>query len=117
MKQFNFLPKYKSWILQGKKFRTVRYGDKYYKEFKIGDKVAITIGDEPENAKKIADAEILELVFKKIEEIKKDDVVGDPEAWPRSSLIFGFNEIYSKRIGRSIREDDFITIVRFKVIS
>lgn len=116
MKQFNFLPKYKDWILKGKKFKTVRYGDKYYKKFKVGDKVAITIGKNPKNAQKIADTEILELKYKKIKEIKLDDVVGDPEAWPISSLISGFNEIYSKKIGRKVIEEDFVTIVKFKVI-
>lgn len=123
MKQFNFLPKYKDWILEGKKFRTVRYGDKYYKIFKAGDKVAITIFDDVntvggnlKDAQKIADAEILELVFKKIKDIKPEDVVGDPEAWPKSSLISGFNEIYSKRIGRKVTEEDFVTIVKFRVI-
>ena len=124
MKRFNFLPKYKNWILEGKKFRTVRYGDKYYREFKIGDKVAITIYDDIntidsnlKNAQKIADAEVLELIFKKIKEIKAGDVIGDPEAWPISSLISGFNEIYSKRLGRNIKEDDFVTIVKVRVIS
>jgi hypothetical protein len=122
MKQFNFLPKYKNWILEGKKFRTVRYGDKYYKKFRVGDRVTITICDnvtsnyDLKNAQKIADGEILELVFKKIKDIKQEDVVGDPEAWPKSSLISGLSEIYSKRIGRKVNENDFVTIVKFRVI-
>jgi len=122
MELFNFLPKYKDWILEGKKFRSVRYGNKYYKKFKIGDKVAITIYDDlntifdPKNAQKIADAEIVEIVFKKIKEIKEEDLVGDPEGWPKSSLISGLSEIYSKRIGRSINEEDFVTIIKFKLI-
>jgi hypothetical protein len=116
MKQFNFLLKYKDWILEGKKFRTVRYGDKYYKELRIGNKVAITVGNDPKNAKKIAVAEILELVYKKIKEIKREDVIGDSEAWPIKSLISGLTEIYLKTIERKVTEEDFVTIVRFRLI-
>lgn len=122
MKKFNFLPKYKDWILGGKKFRSVRFGDEYLKKFKVGDRIAITICDNVSNvrnlsgAQKIAKAEITEIVFKKIKEIRKDDVIGDPEAWPKSSLISMLNEIYSKRIGRKVKEDDYVTIVKFKVI-
>ena len=115
MKQFNFLPKYKNWILGEKKSRTVRFGDKYCKEFRVGDKVAITVGDNSKT-QKIANAEILELVYKKIKEIKPEDVIGDPEAWPIRSLISGLTEIYLKRIGRKVREEDFVTIVGFKVV-
>ena len=99
-----------------KKFRRVRHGNKYYKEFKTGDKVAITIGDDSENAQKIAHAEILEIAYKRINEMKREDVIGDPEAWPIRSLVSGLNKIYLKRIGRKVREEDFATIVRFRVI-
>jgi len=122
MEQFNFFTKYKDWILGGTKYRTVRFGDKYYREFKVGDRVKITICDEFENpekltnAEKIAEAEIVELVCKKIKDIKQEDVIGDPEAWPKSSLIAGLSEIYSKRIGRNVTEEDFVTIVKFRVI-
>ncbi|MEM5793973.1 MAG: ASCH domain-containing protein [Candidatus Aenigmatarchaeota archaeon] len=116
MKKLNFLPKYKNWILEGKKFRTVRLGNDYIKKFKVGDKIEITIADDLKNAQKIAEAEITELVLKKIKEVRKEEVIGDPEAWPKSSLVSILNEIYSKRIGRKVKEDDYVTIIKFRVI-
>jgi diadenosine tetraphosphate (Ap4A) HIT family hydrolase len=122
-KKLNFYPisptgcDYKELIEKEKKTTTVRFGDKYYHLYSVGDIVSITVGFDPEEAETIAEARIKEIYAKKLGYITEKDLEGEsPDSLTPKLLRNTLNGIYKKRIGRPVRDDDWVTIIKWGYI-
>ena len=103
-KQLNFYPitaqgcNYQELIRQKKKWTTVRLGDRYAKDYQVGDLVDITCGFDPSSAQHVADGIIIRVELKKFGTIKDDDLEGkSPDSLTKPLLLSTLNTIYQER--------------------
>jgi len=79
----------------------------------IGDLIKIIVN----HIEHIANGKIVSVEVKKLGEVKDEDLVGEsPDAITKDLLIKGLNEIYSKQLKRNVRDDDIVTIIKWKYI-
>lgn len=122
-KRLNFYPitsagcNYRELIQQKRKWTTVRFGDKYARDYQIGDIVAITCGFDPSTAEHVADGAITKVDLKKIGDIGDKDLEGEsPDSLTKELLLETLNDIYKERLGRQICEEDMVTIVSWRYL-
>lgn len=122
-KQLNFYPitlagcNYKELIMQKKKWTTVRFGDRYVKDYQIGDVIAITCGFDPSIAEHIADGVLTKIDLKKIGDICDKDLEGEsPDSLTKELLIDTLNGIYEQRLGRKVHDEDLVTIISWSYL-
>lgn len=122
-KRLNFYPvtsagcNYKELIEQRKKWTTVRFGDKYARDYQIGDVIAITCGFDPFTAEHVADGVITKADLKKIGEIVGGDLEGEsPDSLTKELLLDTLNVIYKERLGRQVCDEDTVTILSWRYL-
>ena len=99
-------------LRSGRKTATIRVGDKSRK-YKRGQVVWITIGYRHQAREKIFAAVIDDVEVKKVAELSPRDIEHDnPEFRRLDETVHFLEQIY----GRSVSEDDVVTIVRFSEI-
>jgi len=99
-------------LKRGRKTATIRLGDKSRK-YKRGQIVWVTVGFRHAPREKIFDAVIDDVEVKKVRELSPRDVEHDNPEFRRTEETMQFLEqIY----GRSISEDDVVTVIRFSQI-
>jgi hypothetical protein len=99
-------------LKRGRKTATIRLGDKSSK-YKKGHVVLVTVGFQHSPREKIFDAVIDAVDVKRVSEIAPRDVEHDnPEFRRVEETVHFLEQIY----GRSVSQDDTVTIVRFSAI-
>lgn len=122
-KQLNFYPttptgcNYKELIMERKKWTTVRFGDKYAKDYRVGEIVAVTCGFDPATAEHMADGVITRIELKKLGNINDKDLEGEsPDSLTRELLLNTLNGIYEQRLGRKVHNEDLVTIISWNYL-
>ena len=99
-------------LKRGRKTATIRLGDKSMK-YKKGEVVMVTVGFQHSPREKIFEAVIDSVDVKPVKDLSPRDVEHDNPEFRRSEETVHFMEqIY----GRSVSEDDLVTVVRFSAI-
>jgi hypothetical protein len=111
MKTLNFYPYYEKLLRERNKWVTIRLGDQR-KKYASGDEATITIGwNENENSAKLEQIRILEVNYKKIGDITKDDILGEsPECRQKEAIPFVLSAIYRKIVS----DEDYVTILKWE---
>lgn len=99
-------------LKRGRKSATIRLGDKSRK-YDRGMVVWITVGNRYGPREKIFAAVIDDVLVKRVNELSPRDVEHDNPEFRRVEESVGFLE---KIYGRSIEEDDIVTVIRFSQI-
>ena len=122
-KRLNFYPvslagcNYKDLIQQKRKWTTVRFGDKYARDYQIGDVIAITCGFDPSTAEDIAHGVITRVDLKKIADITDKDLEGEsPDSLTKDLLLDTLNGIYRQRLGRNVHDEDLVTVISWRYL-
>lgn len=102
-KRINFDGEYVKMILDGKKRTTIRKGLKNYPVGKIVEFTA--------NNKVFCKARILKAVVKRLRELSDKDAIDDGFR-SKEELVKALKRIYG-----DVRDDEFVTIVHFEVVS
>jgi hypothetical protein len=99
-------------LRRGRKTATIRLGDKSRK-YKRGQVVWVTVGFRHSPREKIFSAVIDDVEVKQVRELSPRDIEHDnPEFRRRDETLHFLEQIY----GRSISEDDSVTVIRFSQI-
>lgn len=110
MKQLNLYPYYENLIQSKTKTTTIRLGDRTNK-YEVGDVVVITVGWDEKEAKEIAQASIMNVKMKKINELNDLDLNGEsPDCVFKDSVKYVMSSIY-KTI---VNDDDYVTIIKWR---
>jgi hypothetical protein len=107
-----FSPAFVDQLRRGRKTATIRLGDKSGKYVR-GEVVWVTVGHQHSPREKIFSAVIDDVEVKRIKELSPRDIEHDNPEFRRVEETISFLEqIY----GRSVSEDDMVTVVRFSQI-
>ena len=107
-----YSPVFVDQLKRGRKTATIRLGDKSAK-YKKGHVVLITVGFQHRPREKIFEAVIDEVEVKRVRDLSPRDVEHDnPEFRRLEETVHFLEQIY----GRSISEDDTVTVVNFSAI-
>ena len=107
-----YSPVFVDQLRSGRKTATIRLGDKSRK-YKRGQVVWITIGYRHQAREKIFAAVIDDVEVKRLSDLSRRDIEHDnPEFRRLDETVHFLEQIY----GRSVSEDDTVTIVRFSEI-
>src|SRR4051795_9986742 len=99
-------------LKRGRKTATIRLGDKSMK-YKKGEVVMVTVGFQHSPREKIFEAVIDSVDVKPVKELSPRDIEHDnPEFRRTEETVHFMEQIY----GRSVSEDDLVTVVRFSAI-
>jgi hypothetical protein len=99
-------------LRRGRKTATIRLGDKSSK-YRKGEVVTVTVGFQHSPREKIFEAVIDSVDVKRVRELSPRDIEHDnPEFRRLDETVHFLEQIY----GRSISQDDTVTIVRFSEI-
>ena len=99
-------------LKRGRKTATIRLGDKSAK-YKKGQVVLITVGFQHSPREKIFEAVIDAVEVKRVSELSPRDIEHDnPEFRRLEETVHFLEQIY----GRSISNDDAVTVVRFSQV-
>ena len=99
-------------LKRGRKTATIRLGDKSAK-YKKGEVVMVTVGFQHSPREKIFEAVIDSVDVKPVRELSPRDIEHDnPEFRRAEETVHFMEQIY----GRSVSEDDLVTVVRFSAI-
>ncbi len=107
-----FSPAFVDQLRRGRKTATIRLGDKSRKYLR-GEVVWITVGQQHSPREKIFAAVIDDVEVKRVRDLSPRDIEHDNPEFRRLEETVGFLEqIY----GRSVADDDTVTVVRFSRI-
>ena len=107
-----YSPVFVDQLKRGRKTATIRLGDKANK-YKRGQLVWITVGYSHSPREKIFSAVIDEVDVKRLKDLSPRDIEHDnPEFRRTEETIHFMEQIY----GRSVSEEDLVTVVRFSAI-
>ena len=99
-------------LRRGRKTATIRLGDKSHK-YRKNDCVLVTIGYQHSPREKIFNAVIDQVEVKRVRDLSPRDIEHDnPEFRRNEETVHFMEQIY----GRSVSEDDLVTVVRFSAI-
>ena len=99
-------------LKRGRKTATIRLGDKSNK-YRKGEVVLITVGFQHSPREKIFEAVIDSVEVKQVRDLSPRDIEHDnPEFRRLDETVHFLEQIY----GRSVSEDDVVTVVRFSEI-
>ena len=99
-------------LKRGRKTATIRLGDKSHK-YQRNQLVLITIGYQYSPREKIFEAVIDQVEVKRVRELSPRDIEHDnPEFRRHDEMAHFLEQIY----GRSVSDDDIVTVVRFSQI-
>lgn len=112
-KILNFYPENESNIHLRRKTCSVRLGQKYADQFRVGETITLTSGVNPKLALPIAQVQITKIEIKNVVDITKE--VLESEGYPRISWK-DFIEKLAKIYVRPISELDTITIIWWKYV-
>lgn len=116
MTNLNFHPYYEQLLRKKEKFTTIRLGDRR-SEFHVGDIVTITIAWDDSNEKNIMsinNVKIIDVVYKQIQNITDNDLIGEsPDCISSKALPYVLSGIYRTLV----KDNDFVTILRWKYLS
>jgi hypothetical protein len=99
-------------LRRGRKTATIRLGDKSGK-YRRGEVVMVTVGFQHSPREKIFEAVIDTVEVKRVSELSPRDIEHDnPEFRRLDETVHFLEQIY----GRSVSEDDLVTVVRFSEI-
>ena len=99
-------------LKRGRKTATIRLGDKSMK-YKKGEVVMVTVGFQHSPREKIFEAVIDTVEVKRFKDLSPRDIEHDnPEFRRHDEMGHFLEQIY----GRSVAEDDIVTVVRFSQI-
>ena len=108
-----FAPIFVDQLKKGRKTATIRLGDKASK-YRKGELVLVTVGFQHSPRERIFEAVIDAVDVKRVRELSPRDIEHDNPEFRRVEEEINFLEqIY----GRSVSEDDVVTVVRFSAIS
>ena len=108
-----YSPLFVDQLKRGRKTATIRLGDKS-KKYRKGEVVLITVGFQHSPRERIFEAVIDTVEVKRVQELSPRDIEHDnPEFRRLDETIHFLEQIY----GRSVEEDDTVTVVRFSQIS
>jgi hypothetical protein len=108
-----YSPVFVDQLKKGRKTATIRLGDKAHK-YKKGELVMVTVGFQHSPREKIFDAVIDSVDVKRAGDLSPRDIEHDnPEFRRLDEMLHFLEQIY----GRSVGEDDTVTVVRFSQIS
>jgi hypothetical protein len=100
-------------LRRGRKTATIRLGDKSHK-YRKGQVVMVTVGFQHSPREKIFEAVIDSVEVKRVRELSPRDIEHDnPEFRRLDETVHFLEQIY----GRSVGEEDTVTVVRFSAIS
>ena len=100
-------------LRRGRKTATIRLGDKSGK-YKQGEVVLVTVGFQHSPREKIFEAVVDGVDVKPVRDLSPRDVEHDnPEFRRVEETVHFLEQIY----GRSVEQDDIVTVVRFSAIS
>ncbi|MCW3135904.1 MAG: ASCH domain-containing protein [Canidatus Methanoxibalbensis ujae] len=103
MKRLNFDSKYMKQILRGEKTTTVRKGIR--RKYDTGDIIELIADKKP-----FAIAEVKAVEVKRLRDISISDAIQDGFS-SREDLINALRRIYGK-----MKEEEFVTIIHFKIL-
>ena len=107
-----YSPVFVDQLRRHRKTATIRLGDKSAK-YKKGNVVMVTVGFQHSPREKIFLAVIDEVEVKRVKELSPRDIEHDnPEFRRLDETVHFLEQIY----GRSVSEDDVVTVVRFSQI-
>jgi hypothetical protein len=107
-----YSPVFVDQLRRHRKTATIRIGDKSAK-YRKGNVVMVTVGFQHSPREKIFLAVIDEVEVKRVKELSPRDIEHDnPEFRRLDETIHFLEQIY----GRSVSEDDTVTVVRFSAI-
>ena len=107
-----YSPVFVDQLKRGRKTATIRLGDKG-KKYRKGEVVMITVGFQHSPRQKIFDAVIDSVEVKQVQDLSPRDIEHDnPEFRRLDEMVHFLEQIY----GRSVSEEDVVTIVRFSEI-
>jgi hypothetical protein len=99
-------------LKRGRKTATIRVGDKSH-QYKKGQVVLVTVGFQHSPREKIFEAVIDAVEVKRVRDLSPRDIEHDnPEFRRLDETVHFLEQIY----GRSVSEDDIVTVVRFSAI-
>ena len=99
-------------LKRGRKTATIRLGDKS-KKYRKGEVVLITVGFQHSPRERIFEAVIDSADVKTVSDLSPRDIEHDnPEFRRTEETVHFMEQIY----GRSVSEDDLVTVVRFSAI-
>ena len=99
-------------LRRGRKTATIRLGDKSAKYHK-NEAVMVTVGYQHSPREKIFEAVIDQVEVKRVKDLSPRDIEHDnPEFRRQDETVHFLEQIY----GRSVSEDDVVTVVRFSEI-
>jgi len=99
-------------LKRGRKTATIRLGDKSSK-YKKGEVVMVTVGFQHSPREKIFEAVIDSVDVKPVRDLSPRDIEHDnPEFRRTEETVHFMEQIY----GRSVSQDDLVTVVRFSAI-
>jgi hypothetical protein len=108
-----YSPLFVDQLKRGRKTATIRLGDKSAK-YRKGEVVLITVGFQHSPRERIFEAVIEAVEVKRVSELSRSDIEHDnPEFRRLDETTHFLEQIY----GRSVAEDDTVTVVRFSQIS
>jgi hypothetical protein len=108
-----FAPIFVDQLKKGRKTATIRLGDKASK-YRKGELVLVTVGFQHSPRERIFEAVIDAVDVKRVRDLSPRDIEHDNPEFRRVEEEINFLEqIY----GRSVSEDDVVTVVRFSAIS
>ena len=107
-----YSPVFVDQLKRGRKTATIRLGDKSGK-YRKGQVVLITVGFQHSPREKIFEAVIDAVDVKRVRDLSPRDIEHDnPEFRRREETVHFLEQIY----GRTVEDDDTVTIVRFSAI-
>jgi hypothetical protein len=108
-KTLNFFPYYQKFLESGEKTTTLRLSNK--EMLQVGDKVAITVGWEPDDAKLLHEVIITSVQRKSVSDLTLDDLLGEsPDCQTPESAQLVLGCVYR----RVVSKNDQVWIVRFR---
>jgi hypothetical protein len=108
-----YSPLFVDQLKRGRKTATIRLGDKS-KKYRKGEVVLITVGFQHSPRERIFEAVIEAVEVKRVSDLSRSDIEHDnPEFRRLDETVHFLEQIY----GRSVAEDDTVTVVRFSQIS
>ena len=107
-----YSPVFVDQLRRHRKTATIRLGDKSGK-YKKGEVVLVTVGFQHSPREKIFEAVVDSVDVKPVRELSPRDIEHDnPEFRRTEETVHFMEQIY----GRSVSEDDLVTVVRFSAI-
>ena len=107
-----YSPVFVDQLKRGRKTATIRLGDKSNK-YRKGEVVLITVGFQHSPREKIFEAVVDAVDVKRVSDLSPRDIEHDnPEFRRLEETVHFLEQIY----GRSVEQDDIVTVVRFSAI-